>query len=166
MARHEGILILSCGGTFDKSRFTRSGKFVCGDPLASRILEGSGAEDLHEVGSVIKKDSLDMDDADRDMVREAVAGAAQKRVVVVHGTDTMVTTARHLDGAAPGKTVVLVGAMSPAVFRDSDAEFNLGFALGYAASAPAGVWVAMHGRAWLASEVRKDTDKMRFVDEG
>lgn len=159
------FLIISCGGTFDKSRFTRSGKFVCGDPMASAMLKAAGIDAKHcEVQSLMKKDSLDMDDADRNLVRRAVIDASQDRIVIVHGTDTLVQTALALENATPDKTVVLVGALSPAIFTGSDASFNLGFALAVACGWPPGVWVAMHGHVWPSSKVQKDTKIQRFVD--
>ena len=158
------ILVLSCGGTFDKSKFTRTGKFVCGTPQALELLAQAGVEpQQYTVLSLLRKDSLDMDDADRALVVATVQQATAPRIVIVHGTDTLVTTAQALHETAPTKTIVLVGAMRPAVFSGSDAAFNLGFALGIATTQPAGVWVAMHGRLWPADGVRKDADGLRFV---
>lgn len=160
-----GLLIISCGGTFDKAKFTRAGKFVCGDPAASQLLTGAGVDAAAcRVESLLRKDSLAMDDADRAAVLAAVTAAPEHHVVIVHGTDTLVETAASLDGAVGDKTVVLVGALRPAIFTDSDAAFNLGYAIAQAQVREAGVWVAMHGRTWRAGEVRKDTDAYRFVD--
>lgn len=161
----EQLLIICCGGTFDKSRFTRSGKFVCGDPQAIKMLEAAKVDSATcEVMSLMKKDSLDMDDADREAVVRAVVEAPQKRIAIAHGTDTLVQTACALDGAAPEKTVSIVGANSPAIFTGSDASFHLGFGLAVAAGWPAGVWVAMHGKVWPAPKVTKDTERQLFVD--
>ena len=111
----------------------------------------------------MRKDSLDMDDEDRRQVAEAVGAAAGKRIVIVHGTDTMETTARALAVKNFAKTVVLTGSMRPAVFSHTDADFNLGFALGCAAVLGTGVWIAMHGEIFPAAEVTKDASRMRFV---
>ena len=160
------LLIISCGGTFDKSRFTKSGKFVCGEPAAHSMLKAARISTDHcEVRSLMKKDSLDMDDADRNAVKKAIIEAPQDRIAIVHGTDTLVKTARYLVGAAPKKTVSIVGAMNPAVFTGSDASFNLGFGLAVALGWPSGVWVAMHGGVWEPSKVQKDPKRQQFVNK-
>ena len=160
-----GLLLLCCGGTFDKSRFTRSGKFVCGDPAARRLLREAGVARV-ELLAVLKKDSLDMDEADRELVAAKLLASRQRAAVVVHGTDTMVETALHLRrrlGPEPRQTVVLTGAMRPAAFAGSDAAFNLGYACACAQLRPPGAWIAMHGRCWPAERVRKDRGRMRFT---
>lgn len=160
-----GVLLLCCGGTFDKSRFTRSGKFICGEPAARALLRGAGVERVRLL-SVLRKDSLDMDDADRELVAERLLADGGRSAVVIHGTDTMVETAMHLRrrlGDAPRQTVVLTGSMRPAVFAGSDAAFNLGYACACAQLRPPGAWIAMHGRCWPAERVRKDRRRMRFT---
>lgn len=160
-----GVLLLCCGGTFDKSRFTRTGKFICGEPAARALLRGAGVERVRLL-SVLRKDSLDMDDADRELVAERLLADGSRSAVVIHGTDTMVETAMHLRrrlGAAPRQTVVLTGSMRPAVFAGSDAAFNLGYACACAQLRPPGAWIAMHGRCWPAERVRKDRRRMRFT---
>lgn len=160
-----GVLLLCCGGTFDKSRFTRSGKFVCGEPAARALLRAAGVERVRLL-SVLRKDSLDMDDADRELVAEKLLADGGRSAVVIHGTDTMVETAMHLRrrlGEAPRQTVVLTGSMRPAVFAGSDAAFNLGYACACAQLRPPGAWIAMHGRCWPAERVRKDRRRMRFT---
>ena len=160
-----GVLLLCCGGTFDKSRFTRSGKFVCGEPAARELLRAAGVERVRLL-SVLRKDSLDMDDADRELVAEKLLADGGRSAVVIHGTDTMVETALHLRrrlGAAARQTVVLTGSMRPAVFAGSDAAFNLGYACACAQLRPPGAWIAMHGRCWPAERVRKDRRRMRFT---
>lgn len=160
-----GVLLLCCGGTFDKSRFTRSGKFVCGEPAARELLRAAGVERVRLL-SVLRKDSLDMDDADRELVAEKLLADGGRSAVVIHGTDTMVETAMHLRrrlGEAPRQTVVLTGSMRPAVFAGSDAAFNLGYACACAQLRPPGAWIAMHGRCWPAERVRKDRRRMRFT---
>ena len=156
------LLVLTCGGTFDKSRFTREGRFVCGSSQTGRILAGAGAEAV-DCEEIMRVDSLDMEDEDRGRLVDAVAAAAHQRIVIVHGTDTMELSARSLAAKSFAKTVVLAGSMRPAVFTHSDADFNLGFALGCASVLGTGVWIAMHGEIFAAAEVTKDRDRMRFV---
>lgn len=160
MSNNQQLLILTCGGTFDKNKFTRSGKFVCGETEVKSILTKSGA--TIPIKSLMRKDSLDMDDNDRLAVVDAVVDAEESRIVIIHGTDTMALTAMTLHEKIKDKTAILTGSMLPAVFTNSDASFNLGFALGAALSCGKGVWVAMHGELFSATEVTKDIEQMRF----
>src|SRR5262245_48369811 len=109
-------------------------------------------------------DSLDMTAADRARIVERCGAAPEPRIVITHGTDTMVETARALAASAPlaGKTIVLTGAMVPYAFGSSDGLFNLGSALSFAQVLPAGVYVAMNGRAFPAGGVRKNRDTGTF----
>ena len=107
-------------------------------------------------------DSLEMTDAHRQQVLAACAGCAERRIVVVHGTDTMVETARVLGEAALGKTIVVTGAMVPYEVAGSDALFNLGFALGCANSLPHGTWIAMNARVFPWNDARKNREKGVF----
>jgi L-asparaginase len=102
-----------------------------------------------------------MQDRDREAIRAAVAAREESRIVVTHGTDTMVDTARALTGIT-GKTIVLTGALSPARFQASDAVFNIGMAVAAAQTCPPGVWIAMSGRVFACDEVRKNRDRNRF----
>ncbi len=110
----------------------------------------------------MQKDSLEMTDADRETVRQAVTAAPENEIVITHGTDTMVDTARVLD-TIPNKTIVLTGALSPALFKNSDAMFNIGAALTAAQTKDAGVYIAMNGVIFDYDKVRKDVENNRFV---
>ncbi len=106
-------------------------------------------------------DSLEMRDWDRQAIASACLGAAEARIVITHGTDTMVETAATLAAALPaeaGKTVVLTGAMVPYAFGSSDGLFNLGSALSFAQVLPAGVYVSMNGRCFAWDAVRKNRE--------
>ena len=103
-------------------------------------------------------DSLDMTETDRGVIAEACAASDASRIIITHGTDTMVETARTLARHAIGKTIVLTGAMVPYAFGSSDGLFNLGSALSFAQTLPAGVYVAMNGRAFLWNEVQKNRE--------
>jgi L-asparaginase len=111
----------------------------------------------------MRKDSLEMTEADRQLIREAIEEADCGRVLVTHGTDTMTDTGVFLSGI-PGKTIVLTGALLPARFRDNDAVFNIGFALAAAQVLPSGVYIAMNGRLYDPHRVRKDREQNRFVE--
>ena len=115
------------------------------------------------VEPLMQIDSLDMQDADRERVLAACRASAEAAVVIVHGTDTMTDTARVLGPCFDGdggdaKTVVLTGAMVPYAIAESDALFNLGFACACAQTLPAGVWIAMNGRAHRWDAVRKNRE--------
>jgi L-asparaginase len=97
-----------------------------------------------------------MNDADRENVLASCQRAREEHLVVVHGTDTMVQTAQVLNHAGLDKTIVLTGAMVPYAIIESDALFNLGFALAASQCLPRGVYVAMNGRVWPANQVRKN----------
>src|SRR5581483_10856011 len=116
-------------------------------------------------------DSLEMTDAERRSIADACLESPESRVVITHGTDTMVETARVLaaavsDGPAGSeryrKTVVLTGALVPYAFGSSDGLFNLGSALSFAQTLPAGVYVAMNGRAFAWNDVRKNRESGIF----
>ena len=102
-----------------------------------------------------------MDDADRDLVRRTIAAQPHRHVLVTHGTDTMVETARALAGIS-GKVIVLTGALNPARFQGSDAVFNIGCAVGAIQALPDGVYIAMNGRVWDPARVRKNREANRF----
>ena len=117
----------------------------------------------HEVESVLRKDSLDMTDSDRALIRERVAAEPASRIVVTHGTDTMILTALALKGI-PGKTIVLTGSMQPARLRVTDAGFNLGTAVAAAQTLPPGVYIAMNGRIFNPDTSRKNVAGHRFEE--
>jgi len=106
-------------------------------------------------------DSLEMTDSDRALIVAHCRDAAESRVLITHGTDTMVETAAALAAAlpqAPGKTIVLTGAMIPYAFGSSDGLFNLGSALSFVQVLPPGVYIAMNGRCFQWDRVRKNKE--------
>ncbi len=153
--------VLTTGGTIDKVYFDARSDYEVGDPQLVDILRDVGVAAEVEVETLMRKDSLDLTDADRALIAERVRATAARRVLITHGTDTMAATARAL-GDAAGKTVVLVGSLSPARFKGSDAEFNIGFALAAVQTLPPGVWVAMNGLVFPADSVKKNREANRF----
>lgn len=155
----EEVAFFACGGTIDKIYFDAKSSYSVGEPAVNDIANRARAL-LPPAKSLLKKDSLEMDDADRAAVVAAVRACERSRIVISHGTDTLAITARAIaaDPACAEKTVVLVGAWLPAVFRDSDADFNIGFAAAAALCAPPGVYAAMNGRLIPAATVRKNLD--------
>ncbi len=157
----EPLQIFTTGGTIDKVYFDALSDYQVGHPLAEEVLRQAHVAFLFSVTSLMKKDSIDMDDTDRAAVRAAVERCAAKRVLITHGTDTMAETARVLKGI-PDKTVIFTGSLTPARFQESDAFFNIGFAVAAARILPPGVYVAMQGRVFDAARVRKDRARNRF----
>jgi L-asparaginase len=158
------LRILTTGGTIDKVYFDAKSAYEIGEPMVGQMLKE--AESVLEVGitELMRKDSLDLDDADRAAIRAAVLASVESRVIITHGTDTMVETARVLVDI-PGKTIVLTGALHPARFRWSDAIFNVGGALAAAQVLGPGVWIVMNGKVYAGDRVRKDRTLNRFVEE-
>ena len=158
------IIIFTTGGTIDKIYFDKKSEYEVGDPQAGGVLERANVCFDYEVSSILRRDSLDLTDADRQVVREAVASASENKIVITHGTDTMIKTAEVLQ-AFPGKTIVLTGSMYPAQFRDSDAVFNLGCAVTAVQTLPPGVYIAMNGCIFDPASSRKNVEKNRFEEK-
>ncbi|EQB09059.1 asparaginase [Sphingobium quisquiliarum P25] len=156
------ILILTTGGTIDKIYFDALSDYQVGETVMAKLLEIARVKRPFRVEEVARKDSLDLDDADRARIRDRVAAAPEKHVIITHGTDTMTETAKWLR-AIPGKTVVLVGALAPARFGESDASFNLGMAFATVQMSPPGIYITMSGSVFRADEVVKDREKGAFV---
>ncbi len=153
---------ITVGGTIDKVYFDQLSQYQVGAPGVARILEELPLGFAYQIESIMRKDSLDMTDADRLLVRAAVERSPEDRIVITHGTDTMIETARQLCGI-PGKRIVLTGAMQPANFRNSDAVFNVGLAIGVVlAQATEGVWIAMSGQVFDPMTSRKNRDRGVF----
>jgi L-asparaginase len=159
------ILVLTTGGTIDKLYFDALSDFQIGGSMAQRIFEIGRVTHPFRIEEAMRKDSLDLDAGDRAEIAKTVARAAETRILITHGTDTMTETAAAL---APirGKTIVLVGALAPARFTESDASFNLGMAFATAQIAPRGIYVTMNGTVFPASSVVKDREKGAFVPRG
>lgn len=151
----EPIAIFTTGGTIDKVYFDAKGGYEVGAPVVRRVLDHARADAAIPVTELLRKDSLDMTPADRERIRAAVAAAAQRRVIITHGTDTMVDTALALQGL-PHKVIVLTGALQPGRFSDSDAPFNLGMALAAVQLLAPGVYIAANGHLFDARRVRKN----------
>ena len=156
------IRIFTVGGTIDKIYFDANSAYEVGPPNIPEILAGLTLNPDYQIESLMQKDSLDMTDADRELIRERVQAAGERRIVITHGTDTMVETARVLS-SIPDKTIVLTGALAPALFKNSDAMFNIGAALTAVQLKPPGVYIAMNGQIFDHDRVRKDVGRQRFV---
>lgn len=158
------IKIFSTGGTIDKIYFDAKSEFEVGAPQAGVLLAEANVAFDYEVVSLLRKDSLDLSDADREAIRAAIAADPCERIVLTHGTDTMVKTARSLR-AIDGKVIVITGSMQPAGQRVTDAIFNVGFAIAAVQLLPEGVHIAMNGRIFDPASTRKNVAANRFEKE-
>lgn len=156
------ILVLTTGGTIDKIYFDALSDYKVGESVVAKLLQIGGVKRPFRIEEVTRKDSLELDDADRALIRERVLSAAESHIVITHGTDTMTDTAKALEGMK-GKTIVLVGALAPARFGESDASFNLGMAFATAQIGEPGVYISMSGSVFRADQVVKDRAKGAFV---
>ncbi len=150
------IRIFVTGGTFDKEYDEIHGRLFFKDTHVGEMLKLGRSRVEVSVRTLMMIDSLDMTDADRQLIVSNCRQCDQPRIVITHGTDTMVDTARALADAALGKTIVLTGAMIPYAFGSSDGLFNLGSALSFAQVLPSGIYVAMNGMAFPWDRVRKN----------
>ena len=162
MPQETSILVLTTGGTFDKQYFDALSQYQITDTMVGQLLATARATCPFVIEELLRKDSLDLTEADRAQIVERVRRASETAIVITHGTDTMTVTAAAL-AAVSGKTVVLTGALAPARFSDSDATFNLGMAFATAQCAPPGVYITMNGTVFSADKVVKDRERGCFV---
>ena len=148
------IHFMQVGGTIDKDYLPNADNhgynFSIEEPAFLRILGRGRATFSVSYGTIMRKDSLDMDDVDREKVADEVFASKHKMIVLTHGTDTIAKTAEVL-GNRPNpeeKTIVLVGAMKLELYRDSDADFNLGVAVGAVQNSEAGVYMVIGGEVF------------------
>ena len=152
------IRIFVTGGTFDKEYDEIRGRLYFRDShLAEMLRMGRNRADV-QIRTLMMVDSLEMSDGDRDLIARNCRDVPEDRIVITHGTDTMVDTARVLAETVPGKTIVLTGAMIPIAFGSSDGLFNLGGALTAVQALPAGVYITMNGRIFPWDNVRKNRE--------
>jgi L-asparaginase len=155
------IKVFTTGGTIDKVYFDARSEYEVGEPQIVEILREANVTTVVHIEKLFQKDSLEMTDEDREEIRRRILADPAERLLITHGTDTMVETAQALRGI-DGKTIVLVGSLSPAMFKSSDAEFNVGFALGALLALPHGVYIAMNGHIFEPGKVTKNRAANRF----
>jgi len=155
------LLIITTGGTIDKIYFDDKSDYQVGEPQISQILHAMNVAFDFEVSALMRKDSLHIGDSDRRLIRDVVAASKVRNVLITHGTDSMIETAAVLNDIED-KTIVLTGALNPARFRDSDAVFNIGCAVGAAQSLSPGTYIVMNGKVWDPQKVRKNPRENRF----
>jgi L-asparaginase len=155
------IRVITTGGTIDKVYFDAASTYEVGEPQVGALLRAMNVTFEFVVESLLQKDSLHMTEADRVLVRARVEQAPERLILITHGTDTMTATASHLTGLKD-KVIVMTGAMQPARFKDSDALFNLGCAIGALQVLSPGVYIAMNGQVTPADQVKKNRAAGRF----
>ena len=155
------IQIFTTGGTIDKVYFDANSEFEVGHSLLPELLSESNIHEGYRLRELMRKDSLEMNDEDRQRVLAAARECDCDRIVITHGTDTMADTAAVLS-SLKDKTIVLTGAMQPARMRRTDAVFNVGFAWAAVQLLPPGVYIAMNGEVFEAGAVRKNLKAQRF----
>ncbi len=160
------IRIFVTGGTFDKTYDEIRGRLSFGDTHLPEMLTLGRARVPLAVRTLMMIDSLEMTDADRELIVRSCTGCDESRIVITHGTDTMVDTAAALASGVPGKTIVLTGAMIPYAFGSSDGLFNLGSALSFVQVLPPGVYIAMNGQHFAWNRVRKNRETGAFEPIG
>lgn len=152
------IRIIVTGGTFDKEYDELTGSLRFRETHLPEMLRRGRSMLEVQVDVLMMIDSLEMLHHHRQQIVEACVRVPESRIVITHGTDTMAETAQVLAAAVPGKTIVLTGAMVPYAFGSSDGLFNLGSALSFAQTLPAGVYLAMNGRYFAAGHVMKNRE--------
>jgi L-asparaginase len=157
------LQVIAVGGTIDKVYFDALSDYKIGPPAAAEILQRVKVNFDYDVSQMISKDSLDMTDADRLAILVAVQDHDSSHVIITHGTDTMVQTGQVLKQAL-GKTIVIMGAMAPAIMKLTDADFNLGVAVAAVQALPQGVYLCMNGRIYDVDKVSKNRAEEQFQD--
>jgi L-asparaginase len=147
---------LITGGTFDKEYDEISGRLYFKDTHVAEMLKLGRCRVEVEIRTVMMIDSLEMTEEDRGIILQNCSNVPENQIVITHGTDTMVETARILAEGIPDKTIVLTGAMIPYAFGSSDGLFNLGSALSVVQVLPPGVYIAINGEVFSYYEVRKN----------
>lgn len=157
------IKIYTVGGTIDKVYFDRKSAYEVGEPKIGEILKEANVTFEYEISSILHKDSLDMTDEDRCLIFEKIASDEHRFILLTHGTDTMIQTAKKLK-TIRDKVIVLTGAMEPARFRYSDAAFNIGCAVAAIQTLTPGVYIAMNGRIFDPDRIKKNLEQNWFEE--
>lgn len=155
------VKIFCTGGTIDKVYYDALSEYQIGDPVVQGILKEGLAKFPFKVESILKKDSLEITEKDREHIFSCVNNDPSTHILITHGTDTMIDTAQRLQ-AIQNKTIVLTGAMQPARFRNTDAIFNVGYAIAAAQHLPTGVYLAMNGQIFTPEAVQKNREEAQF----
>ena len=155
------IKIFTTGGTIDKIYFDDLSDYKVGKPRIGEILKTAKVNFDYKIEEILRKDSIHMTSSDRRMIKQRVTADPSRFILITHGTDSMTVTAEELTGIHD-KVIVLTGAINPYLFKQSDATFNVGCAIGAIQTLAPGVYIAMSGRILKAGEAKKNRDKVCF----
>lgn len=158
------IKIFITGGTFDKEYNELSGTLFFKNTHLPEMLALGRSRIEVQMQTLMMIDSLDMTDDDRKIISKNCIDATEDKIVITHGTDTMVETAKFLAQKILNKTIVITGAMIPYKFGSSDGLFNLGSALAFVQTLPAGIYISMNGKYFLWNNVRKNKSIGEFEE--
>ncbi len=158
------IRLFITGGTFDKEYNELNGKLFFEDTHVPEMLDLGRCKLDVNIRTLMMIDSLEMSDEDRDIIAHNCVQCEEDKIVITHGTDTMVETAKVLAEKITNKTIVLTGAMIPYKFGSSDGLFNLGAALAYVQTLPTGIYIAMNGKYFHWNNVRKNKELGLFEE--
>jgi L-asparaginase len=158
----EEVLILTTGGTIDKVYFDAKSRYEVGSSIVGNLLEQAEVRHPYKIVEVLQKDSLELNDQDRTLIRDTILDHPHRQVLITHGTDTMTQTASAI-ADCPDRTIVLTGSLAPARFAMTDAMFNIGMALAAVQSKVSGVYIVMNGSVFDANSVHKDRNRNAFI---
>ncbi len=158
------IIFIQTGGTIDKDypHTTKGWAFEFGEPATIRLLERLNPSFEYEILTCFQKDSLEINDNDRQKLADMIIKLGCDKVIITHGTDTMVETATYLSERITDKLIVITGAMRPERFSNSDAALNLGCAIATANLQTKGVYIAMHGIVKLFDSIERDIESGKY----
>ena len=158
------LVFIQTGGTIDKDypHTTKGWAFEFGEPACIRMLKKLNPSFHYSVLTAFQKDSLEIDEKDLNKLADLIEKQEESKIIITHGTDTMIETASYLDERIKDKLIIITGAMLPERFKNSEAELTLGTAIGAANSLNKGVFIAMHGIVKPFREINRDLDSGKY----
>jgi len=159
------ITFIQTGGSIDKDypRIKKSYSFEISEPAVKRVLEKINPNFTYDILELLKKDGLDITKNDRKNILKKCNEIKNDKIIITHGTDTMIDTAKVLS-KIKNKTLILTGSVKPEKFSDSDAPINIGLAIAAVQILPNGIYIAMNGRIYEWNKCRKNS-KCNFIDK-
>ena len=160
------ILFLQTGGTIDKDypKSTKGYAFEIHEPAVKRILQKLNPSFKFKIQTILKKDSLEINETDRDLILKTCNNAKEDKIIITHGTDTIGETAEFLS-SIKNKTIILTGSMRPQRFSNSDADLNIGIAIGGIQAINKGVYIALHGLIIPYNQLSRDMETGQYYNK-
>ncbi|HNP08730.1 MAG TPA: asparaginase domain-containing protein [Cyclobacteriaceae bacterium] len=158
------IIFIQTGGTIDKDypHTTKGWAFEFGEPATTRVLEKLNPSFEYEILTAFQKDSLEITDADRRKLAVLINEQSVDKIIITHGSDTMMETASYLSDQVKNKLIIITGAMRPEQFSNSDAPINIGCAIAAANLLDEGTYIAMHGVVKPFNEIKRNLDTGKY----